>query len=693
MDPLNPSFLQDLMTWYSRDDARLRSAAIRSEFRLWRARGEPRVAEIRGALRSPIPAAPPNRSGGCQGPAGEAVSRKASVEKWCFTMLRDRLLRVLVVWGVVIWAFTEGLGSVGLLSRGPLVVVWTAVAGAAVWVGRSLRWQPKWERPGAVVWVSVAGVAAVLVITGLTAAFSPPNSSDAMAYHLPRVVYWAEQHSVRFFPTPYLNQIMLQPMAEYTMLQTYLLSGGDRFINFIQWLAFFGCIVAVSAIAREFGAGARGQGIAALFCATIPGAILAATGAKNDLVLALWLACAVYFAAQWARAETGVGEGASLHSGVSVDAALFGCALGLALLTKATAYLFAPWPVAAVLARSKRKRLLRGGLPAVLCALAINAPQYVRNVELSGSPLGFDSAQGNGYYRWRNETFGWKQTVSNFLRNTAEQLGARSEPWNHAVFDFVAGAHRRLNIGLNDPGTTWRGAAFAPPVNANHEANAPNRWQLAILCGAACWIVWRRRSLALYALSLLCAFVVFCAYLKWQPFMARLVLPLFVLGAPMASLAEEIRPAWVQVVLCIFLLNNARAPLLQNWVRPLTGPHSILHRSRNEMYFADMGQWDNAAAYPAAVRALRASGCGVVGIDINNFQLEYPLQALMRQAMPGVLFVHTGVDNVSRKYPQPAPAAPCAIACLDCLGDTARLGRYRNFPVQVPAGKFVILNR
>jgi hypothetical protein len=603
-------------------------------------------------------------------------------------LLRDRLLRAIVLCGVALWALTEGLGSVGLLSRAPLAIGWAVVIGSAVCVWAitdplraRLRSEPRPSGSGPVLWISILGIAGALAVTAVTAATSPPNSADAMAYHLPRVVYWAEQHSVRFFPTPYLNQIMLQPMAEYAMLHTYLLSGGDHFINFVQWFALVGCIVAVSAIAREFGAGARGQAIAALFCATIPGAVLAATGAKNDLLLALWLACAVYFAARWAVTAS------------PRDATLFGCALGLALLTKATAYLFAPWPLAGILLRTKPNLLARGAVPAILCALAINAPQYARNVQLSGSPLGFDSAQGNGYYRWRNETFGWKQTVSNFLRNSADQLGARSPRWNRAVFDSVAAAHGTLNIGLDDPSTTWRGAAFAPPVNANHEANAPNRWQLAILCGAAAWLFCRKRRVALYALSLLCAFVAFCAYLKWQPFMGRLVLPLFVLGSPLAAVAEEIAPVWLQAALCLFLLNNARPALFQNWVRPLEGPRSTLHRSRNEMYFADMGQWDNAPSYPAAVAALRESGCSVVGIDINNFQLEYPLQALLRQAAPGVLFVHTAVDNPSRRYRQPVTTPPCAIACLDCLGDTTRLELYREFPVRVTAGKFVILRR
>jgi 4-amino-4-deoxy-L-arabinose transferase-like glycosyltransferase len=218
------------------------------------------------------------------------------------------------------------------------------------------------------------------------------------------------------------------------------------------------------------------------FCATLPAGILASSGAKNDYFMAMWLVAATYFALRLS----------SLYRWG--DVLLLGRALGFALLTKATAYLFAPWLLGAILLgkpTQPRKRLIAGGLLAAAMALAISTPQYIRNYSLSGSIMGFDSAQGDGVFRWRNETFGWAQTASNILRNLSDQLGDRSNGWNKAVYKVVTGAHRELGIDINDPATTFRGNLYGPPVNANHEANVPNRWHLLMLVGVGCWLVWR----------------------------------------------------------------------------------------------------------------------------------------------------------------------------------------------------------
>jgi Dolichyl-phosphate-mannose-protein mannosyltransferase len=610
-------------------------------------------------------------------------------------VFRYYLLRAVTLWGVAVCGITELLGCFELVQRTPLIIAWiiVVVCGAVAIVRRRSHFRIHWRRLDPVVLLCAAACLFIVAVTAATAVLSPPNSADAMAYHMPRVVYWAEQSSVRFFPTPYLNQVMLQPFVEYVMLHLYVLSGGDRLINLAPWFASVVSMVGVSLAADWFGATPRGQAIAALFCATLPSGILASSGAKNDYVLAMWMIIAVCFALRFSQ-TSGLG-----------DALFLGAAIGLALLTKATAYLFLPWLILAVLIvrwRPASRRAAHAAVAAVSCAVAINTPHFIRNYRLSGSVLGFDSAQANGFFRWRNETFGWKQTVSNAVRNVSEQLGARSERWNRAVYDGAISIHRGLGIDPNDAATTWRWSTFEPPKNANHEANAPNRWHLAILLLVGAVLLWRAsqgrgREKAIYLAALLCAFIAFSAYLKWQPFLARLFLPLYVAAAPMAAIMGEIRPSLTalaaQALLCLFLLDNARLPLVQNWVRPLTGPASILHTPRDDRYFADMQPWNNRDSYVRSADLIARTSCDTVGIDINNFQLEYPLMALLREQRPLVRFVHTAVANPSQSCRPPVETPPCVVACLDCADDAARLNLYPDFEKAAVFGKFVVLSR
>ena len=589
--------------------------------------------------------------------------------------VRELFLRALVFFGAALFAITEGLSAVRAIQPIPLLICWIAALLAVSFYMRSRRTRIHLKTRDPVVLLGCSGVAVILILTAITAGFSPPNSADAMAYHTPRVVYWAEQGSVRFFPTPYLNQIMLQPLAEYCMLHTYVLSGGDHWINGVQWLGSLGSVIGVSSIAGMLGASARGQAIAALFCATLPPGILASSGAKNDYFLAMWLVAALNFAARFARSQSWM------------DAITMGIALGLAFLTKATAYLFAPFLLVAILLPYARSLSIRRLIAALACALLLNAPHYLRNLELSGSILGFDSAQGDSFFRWRNETLGWKQTASNFLRHVSEQLGGRSERWNGAVFDAAVRAQEWIGIDANDPATTWPWTRFAPPVNANHEANANSKWHLLILGIAVGIAIFRRhRAQLLYALALVCGFVAFCAYLKWQPDEARLFLPLLVAGSAVAAILSR-AGLGLSLVLCLFLLSTARRPVLENWVRPLKGEKSVLRVPRDRQYFSDMVQWNNEATYEKTVALLTGGDCRAIGIDSTNLSLEYPLMALIRERMPQSVFLHTGVANASSRFPQPVRGEPCAVVCMDC---TARESLYTEMKTRTVVDKFVV---
>jgi len=179
--------------------------------------------------------------------------------------------------------------------------------------------------------------------------------------------------------------------------------------------------------------------------------------------------------------------------------------------------------------------------------------------------------------------------------------------------------------------------------------------------------------------------------MKWQPFMARLLLPLFVLASPMAgALAERLRPAILQASLCLLLVNHSRPFLFENWVRPLEGERSLLRTSRGDNYFADLGPWNNRDAYLRAVELTIRSGCEWIGIDISRNSLEYPYQALVRKHMPRARFLHTGVENASSGYRSRTQIEPCLILCLDCAGDDQMLARYAGFGERIQIGHFLI---
>ena len=517
---------------------------------------------------------------------------------------------------------------------------------------------------------AVLAIIAIASAIAIAARLSPPNSADAMAYHMPRVVYWAQSGSIAFFPTPYFNQITLQPLAEYFMLHTYVLSGGDHYINLVGFFAFIFSTLGVSAITAALGLSSRAQAIAALFCATIPNGILQASGAKNEWMLSLWLVLMVYFAARR-------------------NAPYLGLATGLALATKATAYIFAPPILLAVFPWPIFRRaaiLLAAGV------LLINTPQYLRNLSLSGSPLGPDSAHGDGVFRWRNEHPGWKSTASNALRHLSEQLAARDPRWNQRVYETVIRAHHTLGLDPEDPDTTWRWGHYNPPKNANHEADANSHWHLLLLAIAALWAAIRRnRQWMLYAAGLLAAFLLFCFYLKWQQFMVRLELPLFVLAAPLVAwFLIRLRPAIVPALVCLFLVAGARLPATQNWTRPLKGPHNLWNTPREDNYFNDMVQWSNGPSYMEAAHRTVATGCDLVGIDISQNQLEYPFQALLRERNPRVQFVHTGVVNASARYYPAERPQPCAVLCPDCAGMQSKMDLYQSMGPPRTIGRFLL---
>src|ERR1035441_4610035 len=76
-----------------------------------------------------------------------------------------------------------------------------------------------------------------------------------------------------------------------------------------------------------------------------------------------------------------------------------------------------------------------------------------------------------------------------------------------------------------------------------------------------------------------------------------------------------------------------------------------------------------------------------VGLDFSGDDAEYPFQALLRARSPGVRFLHTGVENPSARYYPAGVPEPCAVLCMHCRGNQAKIARYER------VGKPIVLER
>ena len=303
------------------------------------------------------------------------------------------------------------------------------------------------------------------------------------------------------------------------MLYFQILSDGDRFANTVQWLALVGCGMAASLVARELQQPFRVQVLALVITTTLPMGLLQGSSTQNDLVVSFWLLAFALFAVQYLRKPT-VGR-----------MSFCGLALGFALLTKGTAYAFAP-PLAAMLllygiihAQGARPRVKLASAAMVILAIALvlNSSHWARNWSLSGNPL------YTGDTKYGNEEVSISILWSNLIRNSALHWGVPSDEINTMTLGVI---HGILGDLIDIPEATLTGSHDLRIAFSKHEDYAGNFlhfWGLAVSLPGI--VLLRRRfqfnTLTVFlALTVVLGFVFYCGLLKWQIWASRLHTPL-----------------------------------------------------------------------------------------------------------------------------------------------------------------------
>lgn len=599
---------------------------------------------------------------------------------------RSSLLSAALVMGVLVAFLTEILSAFRLLGLIGVAGAWALVSLALGFIYfkkykkkkiaslNSLIQQIKFLPKKPLALLSLLGLGFIVAAVGLTAVVAAPNTWDSMTYHMSRVAHWIQNASVAHYPTYYLPQLFHPPLAEFAILHLQVLIGGDRLANLVQWFSMVGSIVGVSLIAKQLGANWHGQVFAAVFCATIPMGILQGSSTQNDYVVTFWLVCFASYVLQ------------TVKSGINLKRLLgLGASLGLAILTKTSAYFWAfPFCLWLLFWGIKKigRQVWKPILLVAIVVIGLNLSHSLRNFELFSTLLG---APADYQQEYKIEVLSLPTFVSNILKNLAlhldivRNLSLQSviTPTTGIAEKLISIIHSGLGVDVNDPRTTWPPNSFQVPGLSFDENTAGNPLHLLILLLSIVFftkipVLHKNKHIALYMLSLVGGFIMLCLLLKWQPYQSRHHLYFFVLFSGfVGTVFSSIVNKRVIYYFAIFLIVISMPWVVNNKFRPMKGSDSIFMLSRIDGYFSNR-IWLKEP-YTGATNFLQSVDCGVVGLSLEEAPFtstsvpwEYPLWVLSSEN--GSKFEHVNIKNASAAKSIVEPHAnftPCAIIAFE----------------------------
>lgn len=608
-------------------------------------------------------------------------SPAADTARW-----RDAFIDSMVVLGIALVAITETLSTFNGLTTAGVFAAWGIVAVALSGWFLCKRTKPALIARARVPEMTredryyIAFIAFICLVTLVVALYSPPNTSDAHTYHLPRVLRWIQDGTVDFYPTHSERQLWIQPGWEYFQVHLQLFAGTDTVANLLEWSAMLGCPVIASVIARELGATRRGQLLAALFTVSIPMGIAQASGSQVDLFTSFWVATTIALLLRIRR--LGIG-----HTTI-FTAVLFGAAVGISVLSKATSVLFilpfVLW-IGLPQIRSRPFRSLGLGAIATVFVLAINAGHMSRNKSLYGNSLAVPGADGVV-----NTVMGPRTLVSNIVRNAVLQLPTPSDRVNAAMTRAIVRMLAAIGVDANDRRTTFADKKFEVPAEWDDEGQGSNQLHFVIIIVAGICMAWkyRKEPATKYFWCVLAGALLFCLVLKWQPWHSRLQLPLFVIagGAVGAAVERHLAPnrlRWIAIALALIAIH----PTFRNNMRPIIVRRPMFTVPYDERLFTDgHPEW---RTYAAAADAIASFKCTRIGLIETRSTWEFPVWKMIeRRTGTRPEIRHVGVMNVSRltATDRDRSFSPCAVLQIEPIYVASRnpLGMLRYFPEGIP---------
>ena len=436
-----------------------------------------------------------------------------------------------------------------------------------------------WYKENKKVCLFFGGFTILLLIQGI---IYPPNNWDSMTYHMARIAHWVMNESIEPYPTHIYRQIYQPPLAEWIIAQVCILNKADYFANAVQLYFLLATMGVLNQIMLQFNSSKKTRIWASTIAFTTPSVFMQATSTQNDIVVSFFLLSCILFFIRYLNEST-------------VKNALFiGLSMGLAILTKGTAFVYLI-PIILFcgayliyLIFKKEKSIISISfqmIVLVIVTLTIGFNHYYRNFKLSGDIFG---ASDDHYF---NKNITLKSSGVGILKNIGNHF---STPLTSSITNqVVEKVHLMTQIPINDENYNYKGIHFKLNEWNHNEDEVSNVFQLVLILGVCLFIIfnWKNRNKLLWLSTLFClfTFALFSFILKWQPWHMRLQVPLFILFAiPISIVLEKIKLEKITSSILAISILYCFVLALVNPNRPLKNEKQAKLTTRFEKYFVAM---------------------------------------------------------------------------------------------------------
>ena len=495
----------------------------------------------------------------------------------------------------------------------------------------------------------------IAVVVLFLALVTTPNNWDSMTYHLPRIAYWVQNRSVEHYATNSVRQISSPVLAEFVNLHVFILCRGqDLFFNLLQAVSYVTCAGAVGAIAGKLGCDRLFRFLAMLVYMSMPIAYAEALTTQVDNFATVWLVFFVYLLLDL----TGSKEKILVDSVTVRRVCMMGLCVAFGYLTKPSVCIgmvvFAFWLLLVCIGRKDRVwNLVRLFCCALPCVVLPIVPELLRNVKT--------------FHAYASPVTGARQLVGtleprylfiNFMKNFSFNLPTALLKDSDEFFGkFATKAAEILQVEINAESIAENGLEYGlHRVNTYGCDTAVNPLVMWLFIFCSLWAILQIRKTdwktlqSGYLMTSVSSFLIFCVFLRWEPYVSRymvsylsLLCPMIASQIQMRTAKENRRPfrhALAGIIVFLGVVETFSVTYFHYQIWAHGGADN-----RPYGYFAS--RRDPAVYYAALTDEMKARKYESAGLHLMKADdYEYPLWMML----DGCRMEHVYVENESAVY-------------------------------------------